>query len=55
MELLQQDLDRIYKWADQNCLEFNENKVKMMSYGNRDATRPGKEIKPNKTLRGGST
>jgi retron-type reverse transcriptase len=25
MELLQRDLDIVYKWADENLMEFNEN------------------------------
>ena len=29
---LQQDLDRIYTWADENLMEFNENKFEKMSH-----------------------
>ena len=25
-EILQRNLDEIYRWADKNCMEFNENK-----------------------------
>merc|ERR1711989_44609 len=32
-ERLQHDLDRIYIWADENLMEFNENKFKKMSHG----------------------
>ena len=40
-EILQRDLDEIYKWADENCMEFNENKFEMMSNGNNDVNEPG--------------
>ena len=30
-EHLQQDLNRIYTWADENLMEFNENKFEKMS------------------------
>ena len=33
MELLQQDLNTIYKWADDNLMQFNESKFKWMSHG----------------------
>lgn len=26
------DLDSVYKWADENLMEFNEKKFKQMSY-----------------------
>merc|ERR1711962_208209 len=32
-ERLQQDLDRIYTWADENLMEFNENNFEKMSHG----------------------
>ena len=32
-ERLQQDLDRIYSWADENLMEFYENKFEIMSHG----------------------
>merc|ERR1711962_1372196 len=51
------DLDEIYRWADENHMEFNENKFEMMSHGNNDVnklgkykTKSGKEIKPSKTV-----
>ena len=33
MELLQQDLNTIYKWADDNLIQFNEGKFERMSHG----------------------
>ena len=58
MKILQQDLDRIYEWADSNHMEFNENKFERMSHGNKGITslgtyktKSGKEIKPNKTVK----
>ncbi|MCP4252991.1 MAG: hypothetical protein GY775_06210, partial [Candidatus Scalindua sp.] len=57
-ELLQQDLNKIYKWADENLMEFNENKFEQMSHGatqNVKAgvyyTKSGKKIKENKTIK----
>ena len=54
-DLLQQDLDMIYEWAEENLMEFNENKFEKMSHGTtRDIeegsyrTGSGKEIKPKK-------
>ena len=32
-ECVQQDLDRIYTWAYENLMEFNENKFEKMSNG----------------------
>ncbi len=31
-ELLQQDLNTIYRWADENFMKFNENKFEQMSH-----------------------
>ena len=31
--MLQQDLETIYRWTDDNLMEFNENKFEKMSYG----------------------
>ena len=32
--MLQQDLDTIYRWADdENLMDFNENKFEKMSHG----------------------
>ena len=45
-EILQRDLDEIYRWADENCMEFNENKFEMMSHGNSDDNELG-NIKQN--------
>ena len=57
-ETLQHDLDVIYRWADENHMEFNENKFEMMSHGNNGFNEPGKyktksgkEIKPSKTVK----
>ena len=57
-QLLQQDLNNIYKWADENLMEFNENKFEQMSHGatqNVKAgvyyTKSGKKIKENKTIK----
>merc|ERR1711867_354501 len=57
-EILQRDLDEIYRWADENHMEFNENKFEMMSHGNNGINEPGKyktksgkEIKPSKTVK----
>ena len=58
MELLQRDLDAVYRWADENVMEFNENKFEKMSHGKKGdieegiyRTRSGKEIKPKKTVK----
>ena len=58
MELLQRDLDAIYRWADDNLMEFNENKFEKLSHGKTEdveegiyRTRSGKEIKPKKTVK----
>ena len=32
-ELLQQDLNTIYKWADDNLMQFNGGKFERMSHG----------------------
>ena len=58
-ELLQEDLETIYKWADENLMVFNENKFEKMSHGKSGnieegvyRTRSGKEIKPKKNSEG---
>ena len=33
MEMLQQDLDAVYGWAEKNLMEFNESKFEKMSHG----------------------
>ena len=57
-ELLQQDLNTIYKWADDNLMQFNEGKFERMSHGDaRNAekgmykTKSGKLIEENKTVK----
>jgi len=54
-ELLQQDLDMVYGWAEENLMEFNENKFEKMSHGKTEdieegvyRTRSGKEIESKK-------
>ena len=32
-ELMQEDLEIIYKWADENKMKFNANKFKQISHG----------------------
>ena len=58
VDLLQQDLNEVYTWANENLMEFNENKFEKMSHGNSDnirggiyKTESGKEIKANKTIK----
>ena len=58
MVILQQDLERVYSWAEENLMEFNENKFEQMSHGNtKDVregtyrTKSGKEIKPKETIK----
>ena len=58
MELLQQDLNTIYKWADDNLMQFNEGKFERMSHGDaknveRGAynTKSGKIIEEYKTVK----
>ena len=57
-ECLQQDLNKIYTWADENLMEFNENKFEQMSH--RDTknvskgiykTKSGQIIEENKTIK----
>ena len=58
MELLQQDLEEVYSWAERNAMEFNEGKFEKMSHGKTEdieegtyRTRSGKEIKSKKTVK----
>ena len=32
--MLQNDLHRLYKWADRNNMKFNANKFELLRYGN---------------------
>ena len=57
-ERLQQDLDRIYTWADENLMEFNENKFEKMSHGytknvnkGEYKTKSGQLIEESKTVK----
>ena len=57
-ELLQQDLNNVYRWADENLMEFNEKKFEKMSHGKAGdieegmyRTGSGKEIKSKKTVK----
>merc|ERR1712240_892297 len=56
-ERLQQDLDRIFTWADENLMELNENKFEKMSHGytknvskGNYKTKSGQIIEENKTV-----
>merc|ERR1712243_439743 len=56
IEKLQQDLEKVYNWAEENLMEFNEGK--QMSHGHTENVREGtyktksrKEIKPKKTAK----
>jgi len=58
IEKLQQDLEKVYNWAEENLMEFNEGKLEQMSHGytenvreGRYKTKTGKEIKPKKTVK----
>ena len=57
-EKLQRDLQRIYEWAEKNCMEFNGDKFEMISHGkpsnddNRLYKGPnGEEIKEKQTIK----
>ena len=58
IEKLQQDLEKVYNWAEENLMEFNEGKFEQMSHGHTEnvregtyKTKSGKEIKPKKTVK----
>ena len=58
IEKLQQDLEKVYNWAEENLMEFNEGKFEQMSHGHTEnvregtyKTKTGKEIKPKKTVK----
>ena len=51
IQLLQKDLDRVYKWADDNLMEFNEKKFEKICHGDTEGviagvynTKSGEEI-----------
>ena len=57
-ELLQQDLNTIYKWADDNLMQFNESKFEQLRHGEAKnvgrgmyKTKSGEIIKENKTIK----
>ena len=57
-ELLQNDMNIIYKWAEENHMEFNEDKFERMSHGVTQNVGPGKyrtksglEIKESRTIK----
>ena len=57
-DCLQQDLNRIYTWADDNLMEFNDNKFEKMSHGYTKnvskgtyITKSGQIIEENKTVK----
>ena len=58
IEKLQQDLEKVYNWAEENLMEFNEDKFEQMSHGHTEnvregiyKTKSGNEIKPKKTIK----
>ena len=58
IEKLQQDLEKVYNWAEENLMEFNEGKFEQMSHGHTEnvregtyKTKLGKEIKPKKKVK----
>ena len=58
-ERLQQDLDKIYTWADENLMEFNENRFEQMRHGDKKnvgkgiyKTKSGQIIEQNKAVKG---
>ena len=57
-KLLQKDLDKVYKWADDNLMEFNEKKFEKLSHGHTEGvlegaynTKSGEEIHENRTVK----
>ncbi|CAL4152498.1 unnamed protein product [Meganyctiphanes norvegica] len=36
-EIMQEDLDSIYKWASENLTKFNANKFEQMAHGNKES------------------
>ena len=55
---LQKDLDKVYKWADDNLMEFNEKKFEKISHGHTEGvldgvytTKSGEEIHENRTVK----
>ena len=57
-ECLQQNLNKIYTWADENLMEFNENKFEQMSHGKTKnigkeiyKTKSGQMIEQNKAVK----
>ena len=57
-KLLQKDLDKVYRWADDNLMEFNEKKFEKMTHGHTEGvldgvynTKSGEEIHENRTVK----
>ena len=57
IEMLQQDLDNVYRSADENLMEFSESKFEKMSHGESGGikdgvykTKSGREINSKKTI-----
>ena len=58
IDKLQQDLEKVYNWAEENLMEFNEDKFEQMSHGQTEnvregtyKTKSGNVIKPKKTIK----
>ena len=47
-EIMQEDLDYIYKWASENLMKFNTNKFEQMAHGNTESI----ELEPYKSPSG---
>ena len=57
IEKLQHDLEKVYNWAGENLMEFNENRFENMSHGHAEnvegkyKTNSGKEINPKRKIK----
>ena len=59
IKLLQKDLDKMYKWVNENLMQFNDNKFEWMSHVDTGnifegvyRTKSSEEIKENRTVKG---